>query len=61
MGDGWRASGKIRRERLQGNQTHEGTLKVSGTGELSLRLSVKVDELGDWILDLNLPDPLSNN
>ena len=61
MGEGWRASGKIKRERLQGSKTHEGTLKVSGSGDFSLRLAVKVDDLGDWILDLNLPDPLSNN
>ena len=61
IGDGWRANGKIKCERLLGSKTHEGTLKVSGSGEFSLRLAVKVDELGDWILDLNLPDPVSNN
>ena len=61
IGDGWRANGKIKRERLLGSKTHEGTLKVSGSGDFSLRLAVKVDDLGDWILDLNLPDPVSNN
>ena len=61
IGEGWRANGKIKRERLLGSKTHEGTLKVTGSGDFSLRLAVKVDDLGDWILDLNLPDPVSNN
>jgi hypothetical protein len=61
MGEGWRANGKIKKENLVGGKTHNGTLRVTGSGALSLRLAVKVDDLGDWILDLNLPDPLSNN
>ena len=61
MGEGWRANGKIKKESLVGGKTHKGTLRVTGSGALSLRLAVKVDDLGDWILDLNLPDPLSNN
>ena len=61
MGEGWRANGKIKKENLIGGKTHNGTLRVTGSGALSLRLAVKVDDLGDWILDLNLPDPLSNN
>ncbi|MGY8745951.1 MAG: hypothetical protein ACKVG2_05290 [Candidatus Poseidoniales archaeon] len=61
MGHGWRANGKIKKENLVGGKTHNGTLRVTGSGALSLRLAVKVDDLGDWILDLNLPDPLSNN
>ena len=61
MGHGWKANGKIKKENLVGGKTHNGTLRVTGSGALSLRLAVKVDDLGDWILDLNLPDPLSNN
>ena len=61
MGDGWRANSRIKKELLVGGKTHKGTLRVSGTGPLSLRLAVKVADLGDWILDLNLPDPRSNN
>ena len=61
MGEGWRANSRIKKELLVGGKTHKGTLRVSGTGPLSLRLAVKVDDLGDWILDLNLPDPRSNN
>ncbi len=61
MGDGWKASGKIKKGNLAGGQTHNGTLKVTGHGTLSLHLAVTVDDLGDWILDLNLPDPVSNN
>lgn len=57
MGDGWRANGRIKKETLAGGKTHKGTLRVSGSGDLSLRLAVKVDVLGEWILDLNLPDP----
>ena len=61
MGEGWRANGRIKKQTITANTTHEGTLRVSGSGEFSLRLAVKVKELGDWILDLNLPDPRSND
>ena len=61
MGKGWRANGRIKKQTITANTTHEGTLRVSGSGEFSLRLAVKVKELGDWILDLNLPDPRSND
>ena len=61
MGDGWRANGRIKKQTIPKNTTHEGTLRVSGSGTFSLQLAVKVEELGDWILDLNLPEPQSND
>ena len=61
MGEGWRANGRIKKQTIAANTTHEGTLRVSGSGNFSLQLAVKVDQLGDWILDLNLPDPQSND
>ena len=61
MGEGWRANGRIKKQTIPANTTQEGTLRVSGSGDLTLKLAVKVDELGDWILDLNLPDPRSND
>ena len=61
MGDGWRANGRIKKQTIAENTTHTGTLRVTGNGNLSLKLAVKVDELGDWILDLNLPNPRSND
>ena len=61
MGDGWRANGRIKKQTIAAYTTHTGTLRVTGSGELSLKLAVKVDELGDWILDLNLPNPRSND
>ena len=61
MGDGWRANGRIKKQTIPKNTTHEGTLRVSGSGNFSLQLAVKVEELGDWILDLNLPEPQSND
>ena len=61
MGDGWRANGRIKKQTVSANTTHKGTLRVTGSGKLSLKLAVKVEELGDWILDLNLPNPRSND
>ena len=61
MGDGWRANGRIKKQTIAAYTTHTGTLRVTGNGSLSLKLAVKVDELGDWILDLNLPNPRSND
>lgn len=61
MADGWRANGRIKKQTIAANTTHNGTLRVTGSGQLSLKLAVKVDELGDWILDLNLPNPRSND
>ena len=61
MGDGWRANGRIKKQTIAANTTHTGTLRVTGGGNLSLKLAVKVEELGDWILDLNLPNPRSND
>ena len=61
MGEGWKANGRIKKESVAPNQTHSGTLRVSGEGEFSLQLCVKVEALGDWILDLNLPEPRTND
>lgn len=61
MGDGWRANGRIKKQTIAAYTTHTGNLRVTGSGSLSLKLAVKVDELGDWILDLNLPNPRSND
>ncbi len=61
MGDGWRANGRIKKQTIAAYTTHNGTLRVTGSGSLSLKLAVKVEELGDWILDLNLPNPRSND
>ena len=61
MGDGWRANGRIKKQIISPNTTHKGTLRVTGDGDLTLKLAVKVEELGDWILDLNLPNPQSND
>ena len=61
MGEGWRTSNKIRKDVVAANTVKEGKLRVTGTGDLSLQLAVKVDQLGDWILDLNLPDLRSND
>ena len=38
-----------------------GSLRVTGSGDFSMSLAVKVDQLGDWVLDLNLPEKLSND
>jgi len=61
MGDGWRANGRIKKQTIAAFTTHTGTLRVTGSGNLTLKLAVKVEELGDWILDLNLPNPRSND
>lgn len=61
MGDGWRANGRIKKQTIAAYTTHTGTLRVTGSGNLTLKLAVNVEELGDWILDLNLPNPRSND
>ena len=61
MSDGWRANGRIKKQTIAPNTTHTGTLRVTGSGKFTLKLAVTVDELGDWILDLNLPNPRSND
>ena len=61
MADGWRANGRIKKQTIAANTTHTGTLRVTGSGNLTLKLAVNVEELGDWILDLNLPNPRSND
>ncbi|MDP6869856.1 MAG: hypothetical protein QGI21_03700 [Candidatus Poseidoniaceae archaeon] len=61
LNEGWKSNSGLKRERVSSNHTKSGVIKVTGSGELKLRLSVKVDDLGDWILDLNLPEFSSND
>ena len=61
MKDGWRANGRIKKQTIAANTTHEGKLRVTGSGDFSMSLAVKVDQLGDWVLDLNLPEKRSND
>ena len=61
MGDGWRANGRIKKQTIAANTTLEGKLRVTGSGNFSMGIAVKVDQLGDWILDLNLPEKQSND
>ena len=61
MKDGWRANGRIKKQTIAANTTHEGKLRVTGSGDFSMGLAVKVDQLGDWVLDLNLPEKRSND
>ena len=61
MGDGWRANGRIKKQTIAANTTLERKLRVTGSGDFSMGIAVKVDQLGDWILDLNLPEKQSND
>ena len=61
MGGGWRANGRIKKQTIAANTTLEGKLRVTGSGDFSMGIAVKVDQLGDWILDLNLPEKQSND
>ena len=61
MKDGWRANGRIKKQTISANTTHEGKLRVTGSGDFSMNLAVKVDQLGDWVLDLNLPEKRTND
>ena len=61
MGDGWRSNGRIKKQTIAANTTLEGKLRVTGSGDFSMGIAVKVDQLGDWILDLNLPEKQSND
>ena len=61
MGKGWRANGRIKKQTLSANTTLEGKLRVTGSGDFSMGIAVNVDQLGDWILDLNLPEKRSND
>ena len=55
LDEGWRSNSRIKKGRVKANEIYEGTLKVRGEGGFHMRLAVTVDELGEWILDLNLP------
>ena len=59
--EGWKSNGKIKPEIIPANTTKSGKLRVVGVGDFSLHLSVSVDQLGDWVLDLNLPEKDANS
>ena len=54
---GWKSSGKIKEHKLLPNSTVNGMLKVHGSGEFNLHLPISTEYLGEWMLDLRLPDP----
>lgn len=54
---GWKSGGKIREDKLIANSTVNGVLKVHGSGEFNLHLPISTEYLGEWMLDLRLPDP----
>jgi hypothetical protein len=61
MGEGWRCHSRIKKGTLRAGEEKNGTIKVTGKGAFHMRLSVKVDDLGDWILDLDLPERKAND
>ena len=61
MGEGWRSHSRIKKDKLRAGEEKTGTIKVTGKGSFHMRLSVKVDDLGDWILDLDLPEQKAND
>ena len=61
MGEGWRCHSRIKKGTLRAGEEKRGTIKVTGKGAFHMRLSVKVDDLGDWILDLDLPERKAND
>ncbi len=54
---GWKSSGKIKDSKMMANRVINGTLKVHGSGDFSLHLPISTEYLGEWMLDLRLPDP----
>ena len=54
---GWKSSGKIKGDKMMPNSVLSGTLKVHGSGEFNLHLPISTEYLGEWMLDLRLPDP----
>lgn len=61
LDEGWRSNSRIKKGRVKANEIQEGLLKVRGEGAFHMRLAVTVDELGEWILDLNLPEQKLKN
>ena len=61
LDEGWRSNSRIKKGRVKANEIQEGVLKVRGEGDFHMRLAVTVDELGEWILDLNLPEQKLKN
>jgi len=61
MGEGWRCHSRIKKGTLRAGEEKHGTIKVTGKGPFHMRLSVKVDDLGDWMLDLDLPERKAND
>ena len=54
---GWKSNGKIKENKMMPNSVINGTLKVHGSGDFSLHLPISTEYLGEWMLDLRLPDP----
>jgi len=61
LDEGCRSNSRIKKGRVKANEIQEGLLKVRGEGAFHMRLAVTVDELGEWILDLNLPEQKLKN
>ena len=61
LDDGWRSNSRIKKQRIKANEIVEGSIKVRGEGDFHMRLTVTVDDLGDWVLDLNLPSQELND
>lgn len=61
LDDGWRSNSRIKKQRIKANEIIEGSIKVRGEGDFHMRLTVTVDDLGDWVLDLNLPSQELND
>ena len=61
LDENWKASSGIKRERISAGEMKSGEMKLTGAGILQIKLSVDVEDLGEWTLDLNLPANPSND
>ena len=59
--NGWKTNSRVPKGKVAGGQDIIGKMKVRGDGDFHMRLSVSVSNLGDWVLDLNLPEQKSND
>ena len=59
--NGWKTNSRVPKGKVAGGQEIIGKMKVRGDGDFHMRLSVSVSNLGDWVLDLNLPEQKSND
>ncbi|HIF45278.1 MAG TPA: hypothetical protein EYQ73_00560 [Candidatus Poseidoniales archaeon] len=58
--NGWKTNSRVPKGKVAGGQDLTGKMKVRGEGDFHMRLAVSVSDLGDWVLDLNLPEQKSN-